>query len=296
MDDRKELSEILLGDKRSSSNGKRAVFVVIIAVVVFVVTAFMVWRFFISNQERLSKPSDLVDTSTMKPLDPIDENFGGGFIGLDSQSLDVSQIPDINFGIDNGTSNQKSEDDIEIDDALNNIESIINPKPTKPEQVESKAKPKNPQTQKVATKPESKPAPAAKPKDAQAKPKSESKSAQAKLESKPAQAKPSTPTTASASNQSAQAQPKPTTNTPNAANGSAPTKGFYWQVGSFTKEPNSDFLASVKKYSYRIQHAQSNERQITRYLLGPYKSRSDAPSREEIVEAFKENPTPVEIQ
>lgn len=263
MEDRKELSEILLGDKKSSSNGKKAVFVVIIAVVVFVAAAFMVWRFFISNQERLSKPNDLVDTSTMKPLDPLDENFGGDFIGLDSQPLNASQIPDINFGIDNGISDQKSEDDAEIEDALNNIESIINPKPTKPEQVESKAKPQKPQTQKVATKPESKTAQAA-------------------------------PTTLSASTPSTQAQQP--IDAPSVANALAPTRGFYWQVGSFTKEPNSEFLALIKKYSYRIQHAQNNTRPTTRYLLGPYKSRSDAPNREEIAELFKENPTPVEIQ
>lgn len=281
MEDRKELSEILLGDKKSSSNGKKAVFVVIIAVVVFVAAAFMVWRFFISNQEHLSKPNDLVDTSTMKPLDPLDENFGGDFIGLDSQPLNASQIPDINFGIDNGISDQKSEDDAEIEDALNNIESIINPKPTKPEQVESKAKSQKPQTQKVATKPEPKPTPVAKTPDMQ--PKSESNTA------------PSAPATPSASTPSTQAQSQPI-DAPSVANALAPTRGFYWQVGSFTKEPNSEFLALIKKYSYRIQHAQNNTRPTTRYLLGPYKSRSDAPNREEIAELFKENPTPVEIQ
>ena len=90
---------------------------------------------------------------------------------------------------------------------------------------------------------------------------------------------------------------KPANQAPNAKNGTVPTSGFYWQVGSFQKEPNEKFNTLIKKYPYRVQHAKSDSNTpITRYLIGPYKSRVEAPSKEEIGRIFEQDPTPVEIQ
>ncbi len=288
MDDRKDLSEILLGDKRNSSSGKKAVFVVIIAVVVFVVVASMVWRFFMSNQEQISKPSATIDTSTMKPFDPLSDNIGDEFVKLDDpQTLNISQL-DMNFGIDDGLSSQKDADDSEIDDALNNIENIIGMKPAQNPKPEPKIEPQlesresKPEPKQTATKPAE-----SKPKEPKIEPKLEPKRTEPKkVESKPQSSVAKNPPRES----------KPQSQATSQSNQSTITKGFYWQVGSFSKAPNAEFLALIKKYPYKIQNIKRDSVSVTRYLLGPYRSRSEAPSKDEIMDIFKENPTPIEIQ
>lgn len=59
-------------------------------------------------------------------------------------------------------------------------------------------------------------------------------------------------------------------------NGDIAENGIYLQVGAFSKTPNKDFLDSINKYSYRVQEIMINSKVITRYLIGPYSSRSAA--------------------
>lgn len=147
--------------------------------------------------------------------------------------------------------------------------------------------------------PVSKPTPAAKPtqptKPTQA-PKSESTPApvtsptQPTPQTKPTQApqptiqnaqpttQPTQPTQAVAQTQST---PKPTADGPRpqstppmdkSKNGQVAQKGHYIQVGSFENTPNKEFLNKLNNYSYRVYGAQSG----TKYLIGPYDSRTDA--------------------
>lgn len=247
MEEKKELSEILLGNNKRSSSGKKAVFVVFAAIAIIVIMAFLMWKFLSGKEEPISKPSESIDTEIMKPAD---DQFSGNFGGFDFQQNDSSKpdkIDDIYGGLPQdftmGFDEQSVQDPqssnnptSEIDDVLNTIAGSMKPESNRTESKESASKPApNTTTQKSAT-----PAPAA-------------------------------------------------------ANGSAPTQGFYWQLGVFEKEPSAEFLALIKKYSYRIQHIVFDNKPNTRYLLGPYKSKAQAPNREEIAEIFKENPMPVEI-
>lgn len=256
MEDRKELSEILLGNNKQSSSGKKAVFVVIAAIAIIAVVAFLVWKFLITKEEPLATPSEIVDQNAMKPADDVfSSNFGSLDFGQDSSapgSIDTYGMPsipqDLNMGFEQdpiSQDNTNAGNAVDIDNALSNIEDTISPSPA----------PKPTTTPKPAPKSE---APKPKPESS---PKAQSASASA----------------------------------PAVANGSAPTQGFYWQVGAFEKEPNAEFLTLIKKYPYRIQHIVLDNKPNARYLLGPYKSRAQAPNREEIANMFKENPTPVEI-
>lgn len=290
MEERKELSEILLGNSKQSSSGKKAVFVVIAAIVIIVVVAFLVWKFLITKEEPLAQPSEIVDTSAMKPADDLfSSNFGTLDFGQDTNSnvpgsVDTYGMPsmpqDLNLGFEQEPINAPDDkaNSTDIDSALDNIEGAITKAPKAAHKVESKV--------------ESSPKPQA-PKQAE-KPKQEAPVKKAPEAPKPA-AKPVAETPKVESSPKPQA-PKPAApSTPAQSNGSAPTQGFYWQVGAFEKEPNAEFLTLIKKYSYRIQHIVLDNKPNTRYLLGPYKSRAQAPSREEIAKIFKENPTPVEV-
>lgn len=59
-------------------------------------------------------------------------------------------------------------------------------------------------------------------------------------------------------------------------NGDIAENGYYLQVGAFSKTPNRAFLDTLNNYSYRTQEIMINSNVITRYLVGPYKSRDEA--------------------
>ena len=59
-------------------------------------------------------------------------------------------------------------------------------------------------------------------------------------------------------------------------NGDIAENGYYLQVGAFSKTPNREFLDNINNYSYRTQEIMINSNVITRYLVGPYKSRDEA--------------------
>ncbi|BCD47157.1 Cell division protein ZipA [Helicobacter suis] len=49
-------------------------------------------------------------------------------------------------------------------------------------------------------------------------------------------------------------------------------KGFYLQVGVFSKTPNPKFLEAIKKYPHQVQDVNGQKR----YLIGPYSSKEQA--------------------
>lgn len=61
-----------------------------------------------------------------------------------------------------------------------------------------------------------------------------------------------------------------------APKGSVATKGSYLQVGVFSKEPNKALLKMLKKYPYRTLNITINNQVLTKYLVGPFKSRTQA--------------------
>lgn len=80
----------------------------------------------------------------------------------------------------------------------------------------------------------------------------------------------------SANTQAAQksvSQQKPSaTGSDRSKNGQSATKGHYIQVGSFGNTPNKEFLGKINNYSYRTYKTKNS----TKYLIGPYNSRTDA--------------------
>ena len=307
MEDRKELNEILLGERKKSSSGKKAVFVVLVAVIVIVVIAFVMWKVLSPKEELPTTPNVGIDSTTMKPLDSSngDNIFGNGFVDFDSLNTDTNPANtsnhtqsepndtkpfDMNFGSENDTkesnlesalpsniessTHQASKKETDIDAAMKNIPALIEEAP-KPKQTTSPAKP--------TTYP---------------KPQTDSQSIQAPKQTQtPQTQKPKEPiATPTKPSHTSTTQTSNTNNTnASANNGLAPTKGFYWQIGSFEKDPNNEFLTLIKKYPYRIHHTKKDNTPTTRYLLGPYKTKNEAPNKQEIADLFKENPTPVEI-
>lgn len=60
-------------------------------------------------------------------------------------------------------------------------------------------------------------------------------------------------------------------------NGQVAEKGFYVQVGSFANKPSEEFLKKISNYSYRVYAGtSSNGQSTTKYLIGPYNSRTEA--------------------
>ena len=71
-------------------------------------------------------------------------------------------------------------------------------------------------------------------------------------------------------------RPKPHTPHKNEKSGGIATKGSYLQIGALSNQPNKDFIALLKKHSYRTQKVEINGKTLTKYLVGPFKNRSEA--------------------
>lgn len=61
-----------------------------------------------------------------------------------------------------------------------------------------------------------------------------------------------------------------------AKNGSPATKGAYLQVGVFSKKPSKAFLSALKNHKYRTMSVTINNKKLVKYLIGPFKNRSEA--------------------
>lgn len=59
-------------------------------------------------------------------------------------------------------------------------------------------------------------------------------------------------------------------------NGGAAQKGVYLQMGVFAKTPSRDFIARIKRHSYRTHEIEINGEKLKKYLVGPFKTRKDA--------------------
>ncbi|MGI0405956.1 SPOR domain-containing protein [Helicobacter himalayensis] len=85
-------------------------------------------------------------------------------------------------------------------------------------------------------------------------------------------AQPARPGQDTAQNMPGIAQTFPSQTIDKSKNGQNAQKGHYIQVGSFSNTPNKEFLSKLENYSYRVYNMQN----ATKYLIGPYNSRTDA--------------------
>ncbi|WP_240330955.1 SPOR domain-containing protein [Helicobacter suis] len=67
-------------------------------------------------------------------------------------------------------------------------------------------------------------------------------------------------------------------------------KGFYLQVGVFSKTPNPKFLEAIKKYPHQVQDVNGQKR----YLIGPYSTKEQADA--EIAKITDNLAKPVHVQ
>lgn len=70
--------------------------------------------------------------------------------------------------------------------------------------------------------------------------------------------------------------PKPAPKLDLDAQGEVAAAGSYLQIGVFSKTPGQELQKLLKKHSYRIQEVWVNEQKLTKYLVGPFKNRSEA--------------------
>lgn len=228
------------------------------SVAVIVLVAFFMWKFLGANEEKISKSGDgTIDKSIATPFENDFGNLGG--IDFDAGSIDDSLLKGIE-GMQNPQEAPKPDEaeTSSLDMIINRLTGSSQQSSKQPTQAVAQ----NPAPQHTNQQSPQKQATVQPPKPASPQPPQKLKPQQGSL----------------------------------GANGGAPTTGFYWQLGSFSKEPKAEFVALVKKYSYRIQKTTNkNGLTTTRYLLGPYPSEAQAPTREDVQRIFSESPIRVFI-
>lgn len=264
MEEKKELNEILLGDDNSNhtSKTKKLFLMIIIAIVVILILLIVAWKMKTGSSDQT--PPATVDNTIEKldtlhdgsnPSDDMNDDFENMSIDDMSKSDQESKFDKIVNDIKSKQqlANQKEDTHLtppaeDSKDQMLPITEQDHQKSTNPldnHSVESiKQAPKSIKTE--TKKPESVKKQVAKPAENK-KPLPKAKEAKQPL------AKPALKN-----------------------NGSNATAGHYLQVGVFNKTPNKAFLDKIKKYSYRTQTSVLNGETVTKYLIGPYKSRNEA--------------------
>ena len=265
MEDRREFNDILIDEKAQDQNrNKKIILLVIAAVLLFAILVIAVIASL--NEDKVQKGLEQTTATegglqrdplafTDKPASaPIQEN-PDGFEPIKPQS---TADEDDRFG---QIVQEIQKRQLERNPALaQNTESaqtqqvLPTPAPVQPQPAQPVATPKPaPQTtqrQAQAT-PETKPAPTPAPRPV---------------------AQPARTGQNTAQNTPRIAQTFPSKTIDKSKNGQTAQKGHYIQVGSFSNTPNKEFLGKLENYSYRIYNVQN----ATKYLVGPYNSRTDA--------------------
>lgn len=266
MEEKKELNEILLGDDNNNhtSKTKKLFLMIIIAIVVILILLMVAWK--MKTGSSSETPPATVDNSIQKldtlhdgsnPTDDMNDDFENMSIDDMSKSDQESKFDKIVNDIKSKQqlANQKEDTHLtppaeDSKDQMLPITEQDHQKSTNPldnHSTESiKQAPKSIKTDTTKIEPAKKQS--VKPADKNKKPVAKSKEVKQPL----AKAKPAI------------------------KNGSNATAGHYLQVGVFNKTPNKAFLDKIKKYSYRTQTSVLNGESVTKYLIGPYKSRNEA--------------------
>lgn len=264
MEEKKELNEILLGDDNNNhtSKTKKLFLMIIIAIVVILILLMVAWK--MKTGSSSETPPATVDNSIQKldtlhdgsnPTDDMNDDFENMSIDDMSKSDQESKFDKIVNDIKSKQqlANQKEDTHLtppaeDSKDQMLPITEQDHQKSTNPLDSHStesiKQAPKSIKTDTTKIEPAKKQS--VKPADKNKKPVAKSKETKQPL-TKPA-----------------------------IKNGSNATAGHYLQVGVFNKTPNKAFLDKIKKYSYRTQTSVLNGESVTKYLIGPYKSRNEA--------------------
>lgn len=281
MEDRREFNDILIDEKAQDQNrNKKIILLVVAAVLLFAILVIAVIASL--NEDKVQKGLEQTTATegglqrdplafADKPASaPIQEN-PDGFEPIKPQS---TADEDDRFG---QIVQEIQKRQLERNPALaQNTESaqtqqvLPTPAPVQPQPAQPVVTPKPaPTTQPMAQAP-------ATPKPA---PQTTQRQAQATPETKPAPtpaprpvAQPVRPGQNTAQNAPGIAQTFPSQTIDKSKNGQTAQKGHYIQVGSFSNTPNKEFLGKLENYSYRIYNVQN----ATKYLVGPYNSRTDA--------------------
>lgn len=265
MEDRREFNDILIDEKAQDQNrSKKIILLVVAAVLLFAILVIAVIASL--NEDKVQKGLEQTTATegglqrdplafADKPASaPIQEN-PDGFEPIKPQS---TADEDDRFG---QIVQEIQKRQLERNPALaQNTESAqtqqvlptpapVQPQPAQPV-VTPKPAPQTTQRQAQAT-PETKPAPTPAPRPV---------------------AQPARPGQNTAQNTPRIAQTFPSKTIDKSKNGQTAQKGHYIQVGSFSNTPNKEFLGKLENYSYRIYNVQN----ATKYLVGPYNSRTDA--------------------
>ncbi|MDO7252715.1 SPOR domain-containing protein [Helicobacter cappadocius] len=264
MEDKKELNEILLGDSNNtqSSKTKKLFLMIIIAIVIILILLVVAWK--MKTQDTKETPTttdnsiqkmdtlhDATDTSDMN------DDFDNMSIDDMSKSDEDSKFDKIVKDIKSKQlANQSQAEDTHFSppaqDSSDEMLPITNQKENKASSILD-----NHTTENV------KPAP-----------KSTTNESSKAQSIKPAQTKPVVKKDTKPINTKKEAVP--TKPKPIVKNGSNATPGHYLQVGVFNKTPNKVFMDKIRKYTYRTQTSTLNGETVTKYLIGPYKSRAEA--------------------
>lgn len=245
MENKKELSDLLIGDEEPRRSGSKNTSLVILAAAVFFLMAVLaIYTLTRDGREEMASS-------------PLGQTQGGQ---LERVENNPSAIPTPPEG--NATAEQAPADKEELS-SDERFERIVKEIKAKQSAAQSSAPTAQPRPQAAPQQP----IPAAVPPSPL---KIESSTVRAPAP-KPAPVAP-TPV------RPVQSSPYPTNTTPAAHNGSPATAGFYLQVGSFTKSPNVSFIKTIERnnLTYRFQKDNLNGSEVTRMLIGPYATKGEA--------------------
>lgn len=282
MEEKKELNKILLGDENNhqSSKTKKMILMIIIAIVVILILLIIFWKM---TREEPKEQSMTTDTSIEK-MDALHSNEAlDNNDDFENMSIDDMSKTEEENKFDKIVQDIKSKQLANNQEASQNNtdQAKVQPKEEKPlvsQNVQSNAPEQKPQAKETLkeTKKVTK----------------ETKQPLASKAHEDKKVQKQTPPPAQKPKQ------KSTATTPvktsSAKNGSAASPGHYLQIGAFTKTPNKEFLEKISKYNYRTQTSLINGQTITKYLIGPYQSRTDA--NRDVLKITTEIGKPVHIQ
>ena len=296
METKRELNDILINDDDLQQQNRTKKLMMMVGVAIIILCILIAVIFVITRDEEYLSEKNIADNNGLTSMGstPIQEPQNGGFV---------------NVPIDNNTGSddrfQQILDDIRNrnGDSNNQVAQNTTQQPTAPSTpplttpIQNQPKPTQQTTQPKPTHQTSQNKPVLPNNTTSTKKPEPSKPAQttSNTTSTNTTKKPESAKSAPAPTQTQTPKPRPTqTATPTnsvanafegvatspmdrSKNGQVATKGFYVQVGSFANKPSEEFLKKIGNYSYRVYAGtSSNGQQTTKYLIGPYNSRTEA--------------------
>lgn len=282
MEDKREFNDILIDDRAQYQDRSKKIMLLVVAAAVLLII-LLVSAIAMSGTEDKPQVQQIAQENGLQPqAQPNTTNSGADNVEFEpvqtTNTADNDRFAEIIKRIQDQNAQSTETKETNTESTRTPILETASQSTTTTQNIPSTpvvAQPQQPTISSIpATKPTqpAKPIQASKPQSTSApvvsapatQPRSQPKSAQASQ----SVTKPTQPTQPTQVVQSTQ----PTQSVDKSKNGQVAQKGHYIQVGSFENTPNKDFLNKINNYSYRVYGAQSG----TKYLIGPYDSRTDA--------------------